>query len=64
MKPKLPSQPKTSQNLKFLLIKIAHRTTYIKWLWKQHMKSRLMKLISPNDQKCTWKLEPEKEFED
>ena len=30
---KLLSRPKTSQNLKFCFIRIAHLMTYIRWLW-------------------------------
>ena len=42
MKSKLPSQPKTSPNLKFFFMKIALRATDIQWFWmatKQAMES-------------------------
>ena len=33
MNSKLPNQPKTSPNIKFCVIKIAQRATYIQLLW-------------------------------
>ena len=47
MNSKLPSRPETSPNFKLYVIKIAHRATYIKWLWLQQCLAIERKVFSP-----------------
>ena len=47
MKSELSSWPKTSQNFKLYVIKIAHRATYIQWIWLQQCLAIERKVFSP-----------------